>query len=171
MPNQCIKMRREITLLAKMYGSNPSFQGHIRRLNRLGGGGGQEPEREEEQMKAGSGRETWPWFLNRSSAPRSMALRSEPQILAPSSAPRSVAPTSESRSMAPRFQPRQRHLGCPAVHGQAPRRQDLWHRDVLPRSHDFWRRPPWSKDQFTSPRAPNVNFLQKKGQIVKNWVK
>jgi hypothetical protein len=31
-------------------------------------------------MKAGSGRETWPWILNRSSVPRSMALRSEPQI-------------------------------------------------------------------------------------------
>jgi hypothetical protein len=81
-----------------------------------------------------------------------MAPRSEPQILAPSSAPRSVAPSYRSR---------QRHLRCPTVRGQAPRRQDLWHRDVLSRSHGFWHRPLESKNQFTSPRGPNVNFLKK----------
>ena len=92
---------------------------------------------------------TWPWVLNPCSAPESMA---------PSSAPRSVAL---------RYRPRKRHLGWPAVLSQAPRRQDLWRRDVLPRRHESWRRPPGSKDEFKSPRGPNVNFLQKKGRNYK----
>ena len=88
-------------------------------------------------------------------------LGSEPQILAPSSEPRSVAP---------RYRSRQRHLGFPIVHGQAPRRQDLWRQDVLPRRHDSWRRPTGSKDEFKSFRRPNVNFLQnKKDEMVKIW--
>ena len=78
-------------------------------------------------MKAALANETWPWVLNPCSAPGSMAPRSEPQILALSSEPRSVAP---------RYWPHQRHLGCPNVHGQARRSQDLWRRDVLPRSHE-----------------------------------
>ena len=53
------------------------------------------------------------------------------------------------------------------MHGQAPWSQDLWHRDMLPRRHESWRRPSGSKDEFTSPMGPNVNFLQKKGKIVK----
>jgi hypothetical protein len=57
---------------------------------------------------------------------------------------------------------------CPAVRGLAPRRPDLWRRDVLPRSYDFWRRLRGSKDEFTSPRGPNIHFLQKKDQIIKN---
>jgi hypothetical protein len=96
-----------------------------------------------------------------------MAPRSEPQISAPRSASRSVAPTSEPRFVAPRYQPRQYYLGCPVVHGQAPRSQDLWRRDVLPRS-ELWRRLLGSKDEFMSLKGLNVNLFQKKGQSVKN---
>ena len=128
----------------------------------------EEPEREEEEMKAASARETWPWVLNPCSAPGSMAPSSETRSTAPRSEPQILAPSSEPRSVAPRYRPRQRHLGWPAVHGQAPRSQDLWRRDVLPRSHESWRRPPWFKVEFTSPRRPNENFLHKKDQIAKN---
>lgn len=53
------------------------------------------------------------------------------------------------------------------VNGQAPRRQDLRRRDVLPRHHESWRQPPGSKNEFKSSRGTNVNFLQNKGQIIK----
>ena len=59
-------------------------------------------------------------------------------LTAPRSASRSVAPSSEPCILAPRYRPRQRHLGCPSVHGQVPpRSQDLWRRDVLRRRHEF----------------------------------
>jgi hypothetical protein len=82
--------------------------------------------------------------------------------MAPRSAPRSTASRSAPRSVAPRYRPRQHHLGCPVVHGQTPRSQDLWRRDVLPRSHESWCRTPGTKDQFTSPKEPNINFLKKR---------
>ena len=52
-----------------------------------------------------------------------------------------------------RYRSRKRHIGCPAVQGQAPRNQDLWRRDVLSRSHEFWRRLIGSKDEFMSLRS------------------
>ena len=99
-------------------------------------------------------------------APALSASARVPCASGSSSAPRSVAPSSTPCVLAPRYQPRERHLGCSTVHGQAPRRQDLWHRDVLHRRHESWRRPPGSKDEFKSLREPNVNFI-KKNQIVK----
>jgi len=48
---------------------------------------------------------------------------------------------------------RERHLGCPAVHGQAPRSQDLWRRDVLPRRHDSCRRPQAPKMSLSLPAS------------------
>ena len=79
----------------------------------------------------------------------------------PRSAPESVAPRSAPCIMAPRY--RTGHVGFSSVHGQLPRRQDLWRRDVLPRRQNSWRRPPGSKDEFKSLKGPNVNFIQKKG--------
>ena len=68
----------------------------------------------------------------------------------PRSAPESVAPRSAPCIMAPRYRPRRiffcAQSGTSAshdffyVHGQVPRRQDLWHRDMLPRCQDSWRR-------------------------------
>jgi hypothetical protein len=70
------------------------------------------------------------------------------------SAPQISAPSSASRFVAPRYLPHQRHIIVyPVVYGLAPRRSDLWRRDVLSRSRDFWRRPPGSKDQITSLRG------------------
>ena len=142
-----------------MYGSNPSIQGQIRRFKRLGGLERGRNQEGEEEMRAASARETWLQVLNACSAPEHMAPGSTPRSVALSSAPRSVAPSSAPCVLAPRYRPRERHLGCSAVHGQAPRRQDLWRRDVLPRHHESWRRPPGSKDEFKSSRGPNVNFL------------
>jgi len=53
------------------------------------------------------------------------------------------------------------------MNDQAPQSQDLWYRDVLPRSHKFWRRLLRSKDQFTLFKELNVNLFKKNSQIVK----
>ena len=81
--------------------------------------------------------------------------------------PRSMAPSSAPRSVATRYRPRQPHLGCHVVHDQTPRSQDLWRRDVLFRSHEFWRRPSGSKDEFMLFKGLNINFFKKKGPNVK----
>jgi len=80
---------------------------------------GEQKPKNEEEMKGASARETLAWVLN---------------------------PRSASRSMALTYLPRQRHLGWPAVSGQASQRQGL--RRYRPR-----RRPLESKDQFTSSRG------------------
>ena len=125
-----------IPCFAKMYGSNPSIEGQIRRFKRLGelgrgrtreGGGRNESILGKGNLAVGFESMLGVGSMAPSSEPRSTAPRSEPQILALSSEPRSVAP---------RYWPHQRHLGCPNVHGQARRSQDLWRRDVLPRSHE-----------------------------------
>jgi len=106
-PNQCVKFDkgREDTLLAKMYGSNPSIQGQIRRFKRLDGVGRGRNREGDEEMRPASARETWFWILNKCSAP---------EYMVPSSAPR--------------CRPRKRQLGWLAVLGQAPRRHDSWRR-------------------------------------------
>ena len=162
---------REDTLLAKMYGSNSSIQGQIHLFKRLGGLG-------RGRTREGGGR-------NESSLGKgNLAVGFESMLGAKIHGSELGAGIHGSevgatdlgaelgaKIMAPRYRPHQRHLGCPAVHGQAPRSQDLWRRDVLPQSHESWRQPPGSKDKFTSSRGPNVKFLQKRDQIVKRWTK
>ena len=53
------------------------------------------------------------------------------------------------------------------MHGQTLRSQDLWCRDVLPQSREFWRRPPRSKDEFMSHKEPNINLFEKKDKKIK----
>ena len=73
-----------------------------------------------------------------------MALSSAPQIKAPSSAPWISAPSSVPRSAAPSLGPR-RMPGWPGDCAcVAPRRRDLWRRDVLARRRSLRRRPPES---------------------------
>ena len=52
---------REVTLLAKMYGSNPSIQGQIRRFKRLGGLGRERNREGGGRNESSLGKETWPW--------------------------------------------------------------------------------------------------------------
>ena len=59
----------EDTLLAKMYGSNPSIQGQIHRFKRLDGLGRGRNRDGEEEMRAALARETWLRVLNPCSAP------------------------------------------------------------------------------------------------------
>ena len=69
-----------------------------------------------------------------------MAPSSAPQIKAPSSAPWISAPRSAAPSLGPRRMPGWPG-DCACV---APRRPDLWRRDVLARRHSLRRRTPRS---------------------------
>jgi len=70
--------------------------------------------------------------------------------MAATSAPRFVAPTSSH------VVPRSHQFCC------GPRRHDRWRRDVLPRRHASWCRPPRSKNAKHFSRGLHVKIFQKK---------
>ena len=82
-----------------------------------------------------------------------MAPSSAPQIKAPSSAPRSAAP-----SLGPRRMPGWPG-DCACV---APRRRDLWRRDVLARRHSLRRRPTGSICTKSYKKDLYVKFFHEK---------
>ena len=78
---------------------------------------------------------------NREGGKQMIDAREEGVYMAPSSAPQIKAPSSAPRSAAPSLGPRRmpgRIGDCACV---APRRRDLWRRDVLARRHSLRRRP------------------------------